>query len=228
MELTFEKFSKDSGMTEEYIWRNYFRKNHFFFKEKDEDRAVNDLLSIFNAILKLSNVMGFQAMSLRDLSKEANLSMKDLTNYVPSKDELLKIIYIHALNLIADIMKSNINDEVSPKQRMARAIKLHLYISEMMPQWFSFLYMEARNLKGEDRRVAMETELFTEKLFAEILADGIKAGVYADRNFFMTASVIKAMLQDWYLKKWKYNKRKISVDQYASFIIEFIESYLKI
>jgi hypothetical protein len=74
----------------------------------------------------------------------------------------------------------------------------------------------------------METELFTEKLFTDILADGIKTRVYAERNIPLTASVIKAMVQDWYLKKWKYAKRKITVDQYALFVIEFIESFLKI
>jgi hypothetical protein len=33
------------------------------------------------------------------------------------------------------------------------------------------------------------------------------------------------MLQDWYLKRWKYAKRNISVDQYATFILEFVEAF---
>ena len=228
MELTFENFRKNSNITMEYIWTNYFKKNHIFFKIKDEDIAVKNLITIFNATLKLSNELGFQSMTLRNLSKETNLSMSTLNNYVPSKDELFKIIYIHGLNLIADIMINSIKDETSPRQRMEKAIKIHLYISEIIPQWFSFLYMEAKNLKPEDRKVPMETELFTEKIFTDILSDGIKAKVYAERNITLTSSVIKAMLQDWYLKRWKYKKRKISVDQYALFIIEFLESYLKI
>ena len=42
----------------------------------------------------------------------------------------------------------------------------------------------------------------------------------------LTASVIKAMLQDWYLKRSKYAGRKISVDQYARFILKFVESFI--
>ena len=228
MELTFEQFKKESNTTEEYIWTNFFKKNKIFFKVKNEKLAVKNLISIFNATIRLSNDIGFQSMTLRDLSTECNLSMGALYNYFPSKDELFKIIHIHGLNLITEIMNNNIKDEKSPERRMEIAIKIHLYLSEIMPQWFYFLYMEAKNLKREDRKIPIATELFTEKLFIDILSDGIKAGIYSEVNVLITASIIKAMLQDWYLKKWKYTKRKITVDQYASVVIEFIESYIKI
>jgi hypothetical protein len=34
------------------------------------------------------------------------------------------------------------------------------------------------------------------------------------------------MLQDWYLKRSKYAGRKISVDEYARFILKFVESFI--
>jgi len=34
------------------------------------------------------------------------------------------------------------------------------------------------------------------------------------------------MVQDWYLKRSKYAGRKISVDQYARFILQFVESFI--
>ena len=228
MEWTFENFRKDPSITVEYIWTNYYRKNRIFFKVKTESKAVKNLISIFIATLKLSNEMGFQSMTLRNLSKETGLSMGALYNYFPSKDELFKIIHINGFNLIINTIKNYVDDKLSPEQKMRIVIKIHIYLSEIMPQWFYFLYMETKNLKREDRKIPMETELFTEKLFVDIISDGIKAGVYADRNIIMTASMIKAMLQDRYLKRWKYTKRKISADQYAEFLIEFIESYLKI
>jgi hypothetical protein len=42
----------------------------------------------------------------------------------------------------------------------------------------------------------------------------------------LTASVIKAMLQDWYLKRSKYRKRNISVDHYSEFVLQFIEAFI--
>jgi hypothetical protein len=43
----------------------------------------------------------------------------------------------------------------------------------------------------------------------------------------MTSALLKAMLQDWYLKTWKYQGRKLSVEDYARFVIEMIEYFLK-
>ncbi|MCL1864603.1 MAG: TetR/AcrR family transcriptional regulator [Spirochaetes bacterium] len=228
MELTFEQFSKDPNITMEYIWGNYFKKNRIFFKIKNESVAVKNLISIFNATLKLSNEIGFQAMTLRNLSKETDLSMGALYNYFPSKEELFKIIHINGFNLITNIINNYIKTETPPEQKMKTAIKIHIYLSEVEPLWFYFLYMETKNLKREDRKLSIGSELFTEKLFTDIISDGIQTGIYAERNILLTASMIKAMLQDWYLKRWKYTKRKISADEYASFIIEFIESYIKI
>ncbi|OQC20886.1 MAG: hypothetical protein BWX71_02522 [Deltaproteobacteria bacterium ADurb.Bin072] len=34
------------------------------------------------------------------------------------------------------------------------------------------------------------------------------------------------MLQDWYLKRWKYARRKTSVEKYADFLVELVELYL--
>jgi hypothetical protein len=42
-------------------------------------------------------------------------------------------------------------------------------------------------------------------------------------NSLLAASLIKAMLQDWYLKRPKYAQRQISVDHYAQFMIGLLE-----
>jgi len=41
----------------------------------------------------------------------------------------------------------------------------------------------------------------------------------------LVASVIKAMVQDWYVKRWKYAKRNVTVDQYAKLVVEFVEAF---
>ena len=46
-------------------------------------------------------------------------------------------------------------------------------------------------------------------------------------NTILTTSIIKAMLQDWYIKKYKYSKRKIHVEEYAQFLIDHILKTIK-
>ncbi len=227
MELTFSKFSKETTISVDDICRDFYLGNREIIKIKKEAVAVKNLVTILNTTLRLSNEIGFQSMTLRDLSRESELSMGALYNYFSSKDELFKIIHLNGMTLITNILIKQIEDEKDPDSKMKKAIRIHIYLSEMMPQWFYFLYMETKNLKKEDRKIPMESELFTEKIFIDIIKEGIKSGIYLPKDPLLTASMIKAMLQDWYLKRWKYTKRNVTVDQYAAFIIEFIESYIK-
>jgi hypothetical protein len=86
--------------------------------------------------------------------------------------------------------------------------------------------METKNLGREDHRKAIEAELFTEKLFIDIIHEGQKKGAFREVDTGLLGPVIKAMLQDWYLKRWKYAGRKVSVERYAAFVVEFVEMYL--
>ena len=42
----------------------------------------------------------------------------------------------------------------------------------------------------------------------------------------LVAALIKAVLQDWYLKRWKYERKGVSVEAYARFVVEFVLSRL--
>jgi AcrR family transcriptional regulator len=224
MELSFEKFSREFDITVEDICREYYLKNRETINIKKEAVAIKNLVTILNTTLKLSNDKGFQAMTLRDLSRESGLSMGALYTYFTSKDELFRIIHNHGMNMINMALVNRIREETDPAVKLRKAISIHLYLSELMHQWFYFLYMETRNLQKEERKLSIESELFTEQIFIDILKQGIKNGIYSIENVTLTSAIIKALLQDWYLKRWKYSKRKTSIDQYASFIIAFIES----
>lgn len=58
-----------------------------------------------------------------------------------------------------------------------------------------------------------------------LLEEGQKKGTFTQKDPRLGASVIKAMLQDWYLKRGKYAKRGTHVDEYAGFVISFISAF---
>jgi hypothetical protein len=75
--------------------------------------------------------------------------------------------------------------------------------------------------------LAIENELRTEGLIVSCLTAGQAAGVFRTVDPIMTASLIKPLLQDWYLKRWKYSRRHIGPDDYAEWVIGFVESFLE-
>ncbi|MBA4369411.1 MAG: TetR/AcrR family transcriptional regulator [Desulfobacterium sp.] len=211
----------------EDICRNIFKANSQSIKIKKEGLAVKNLVNIYNATLKLSSEKGFSAMSLRDLCRETGLSMGALYSYFSTKEDLLNIIQEQGQQFIAGIMNQYINAVDSVEEKLRIAIRIHLYLSEIMPQWFIFFFMEARYMVKAEQKKAIASELATEQIFINILEMGNQQKIFSIDDVTMTASVMKPILQDWYLKRWKYTRRKISVDDYADFIIQFIEKTLR-
>ncbi len=224
--MKFSDFKKLVAISREEICREIFRENRARIKVKKEKVAVKNLVKIFDATLSISNRKGFHAMSLRDLSGETGLSMGALYSYFGSKDELLDIIQSQGRRLASRVLSEQLAGITGARERLRRALYSHLYLSEALHPWFYFSYMETKNLNREQQRNAIENELYTESMFSDILAEGRASGVFDVKDTLLAAAAIKALLQDWYLKRWKYSGRKTSIEEYAGFIIDFIEAFV--
>ena len=224
--MTYADFQKQIKISIQDIYREIFAKNRRSIRVKKENTVVKNLERIFRATLKISNKKGFQAMSMRDLGRETKLSMGALYSYFNGKEDLLAMLQQQRRAITRRILEACIEKESDPAAKLQAAILTHLYLSEAMQPWFYFSYMEAKNLSRTEQDLAVASELYTENLLANILRQGQSQGCFSTPEPQLTASVIKAMLQDWYLKRRKYRNRKISVDQYADFILQFVEAFI--
>jgi AcrR family transcriptional regulator len=223
--LRFETFKGLVSLSMEDLCHELFLDNRESIKIKKEGVAVKNLVKILDAALTLSNEKGFASMSLRDLSTKAGLSMGALYTYFSSKEELLQMIQRQSA-VVVQVLLEQIEGIEDPLSKLKRVIQSHLFLSEVMQPWFYFAYMETKNLAKQEHKKAIEAELATEKLLIDIMKEGRDKGVFKAVNMELTGSVIKAMLQDWYLKRWKYARRNVSVEKYAAFIVDFVETYL--
>jgi AcrR family transcriptional regulator len=223
--LRFETFKGLVSLSMEDLCRELFLGNRESIKIKKEGVAVKNLVKIFDAALTISNEKGFAAMSLRDLSAKAGLSMGALYTYFTSKEELLQMIQ-RQISVVIQVLLDQIEGIEDPRAKLKRVIQSHLFLSEVMQPWFYFAYMETKNLARQEHKKAIEAELATEKLLIDIMKEGHDKGAFRDVQTELLGAVIKAMLQDWYLKRWKYARRKVSVEKYAAFVLELVETYL--
>lgn len=224
--ITFEDFKKETMLSAEDICRAFYKKNRASVKIKKEEVFIKNLVLILNTTLRLSNKTGFQSMSLRDLSRESGMSMGSLYAYFAGKEDLLAIIHSYGMDLVRDILEKRISKANGTREKLKMAVRIHLYLSELMPEWFYFFFMETKNLRPEDRKIPIKSELMTEKIIQDILDEGMSAKIFKLEDSALTASIVKSLMQDWYLKRWKYSKRNISVDRYADIILDVIEAYI--
>lgn len=226
-DLRFKTFKNLVSLSIEDLCRELFLGNRHTIKIKKEKVAVRNLVKIFDAALTLSNQKGFKAMSLRDLSAEAGLSMGALYTYFKSKDEMLHMILRQGRWVVKRVLLGQVEEAEDPRTQLGKVIQAHLYLSEVMQPWFYFSYMETKNLPKEEQKKAVQAELFTEKILIDILRKGRRKGIFKPIRTELAGAVIKAMLQDWYLKRWKYAARKITVETYAAFVTDFVSTYLE-
>ena len=222
----YEVFRGELNMSKEDVVREVFRQNKERISIKKEATAVKNLTRIIESTLRLANSKGFHAMTLRDLCADSGLSMGGLYAYIRNKDDLIHLIQSHGFIITRRTVLHYTGEVGDVRDRLFAAIKAHLYLSELMRAWFYFSYMEAKSLLAEEKHDAIAIELEIEQIFLGFIEDGIEAGVYRSRNARLVASMIKALLQDWYLKRRKYRDQNVAVDDYAAFMRDVIESYL--
>jgi TetR/AcrR family transcriptional regulator, cholesterol catabolism regulator len=227
--MTYAEFCQQVNISKMQIYQESFAAQKSVGREtrriKKEKTAVKNLDTIFGAVLKISNKKGFKSMSMRDLSQECGLSMGALYNYFSSKDELLEMLQHQRRSITGKILEEQIASESSASGKLKAAIFTHLYLSEAMQPWFYFSFMETKNLSQTEKQKAVESELGSEKMICDILILGQEQNVFHLHDPQLGASIIKAMLQDWYLKRGKYAGKNISIDQYAEYLLKFIEAF---
>lgn len=186
--------------------------------------AIANLVRIIEATLKLSNKKGFHATSLRDLAKVSGISMGGLYAYFANKTMLLSMILGEVTETVIAVLKSPPDDVVSdPRIHLRWIIDTHIRVSEKMEPWFVFAFMEAKSFPSKERKVAVDAEATTEKIIADVIENGVAEGVFTVGEVGLTASLIKPLLQDWYVKRAKYRKRGTTVDDYIKAVTALVE-----
>ena len=225
-DISFAQFRRETNLTISETCRQIFVQNRDSVKIQKEEIAVRNLVKIVEATLTLCNRMGFAAMSLRDLGRETGLSMGALYSYFSSKDDLLRLIQRQGRAVILRILQTHLEGHDDPRVRLRRVVQAHLYCSEIMQPWFYLAYMETRSFPRDEFEKSLEAELYTEKIIIDIIIEGQSRGFFRRINADLAGAAAKSLLQDWYMKKWKYSGRKVTVEEYCEFVIEFLESFL--
>ena len=219
-------FMPDNYTTEQLCQRMLERHRDVIRVQKPH-LAVRKLMKIVTAALDLSNRLGFHAMSLRDLSRDSGVSMGGLYSYFDSKTTLLSMILTEVgASATEALTQAPAEICADPRRHLDWLIDTHIRLTEAMQPWFVFAFMEAKAFPQPARRMATDSEEATEKIFADVLANGARLGVFQSRSPELTAALIKPLLQDWYVKRAKYRRRGVSVGDYVAAVSSFVAAAL--
>ncbi|MCX7554741.1 TetR/AcrR family transcriptional regulator [Marinicella sp. S1101] len=214
--LSYETFNQDFNTLIGDEWSCLFDLNHQKLNLKNRNIATKKFKLIIETVFKLSNEKGFQAMTMRDLSQESGISMGGLYKYFSNKTQIVEMIHAAMVHMAATCLHLNDEHSEDPIFELNELLARHIYISERLKKWFYFVFMEAKCLE----RPLVETIIASEQAMEDaILKRIVKA---KQQNFCQctnpdfVAAMLKVMLQEWYLKSWKYIQKDINADQYVA------------
>ena len=219
-QIRYADFLKIIEASKSQIFKRLFARFSEHFSIKKAHIAEKNLAKIFTATFRLANEVGFQSMSLRALAKETGMSMGGLYAYIQSKEQLAHLIYAYLNDYCLWAFQLLEDETQDAKSRLQKFIAIHIYLSELLQPWFYFAYMETKNLSRQQVKIAVQSELSSEQKILDILKQGVSEGVFHSHKINLIASLLKAMLQDWYLKRRKYQNQQINVDTFAEDIFE--------
>lgn len=219
-DISADAFRRSWVLEGEALWRRVFDIHQNKMQIKNPQIALGNLEKIFNCTFRLANCKGFQAMSLRDLSRETGISMGGLYAYIGSKDDLAAAIEEVLRSTIDAVMSDQAVQDLPPVKRLQAILFGDLYMNDIMHSWYYFCYLEAKGLSREQREAAMQMELKFDERLLETFEAGVAAGVFKADNLPLVAANTTAMLQQWYLKRWKYSRMGVRIEGYAQFVFD--------
>lgn len=219
----FAQFKRVNPIPPDTLWELVYLRNADAIKVKRVPAALGNLRSIFEATFRLANHVGFGAMTLRDLSQAAGLSMGGLYGYLQSKDALAAMVEDLIRHIGQEIPTWFDRDALSPRERIDGSLRAHVFMSELLQPWFYFVFMESRVLGTEQRKVARGADLDFQAAMARQIS---RLRDVQPHEAFLLSSHLQSMVQDWYVKRWKYKAEKITVDEFANSISGLLAAQL--
>ncbi len=226
--LTYETFKQEFKTLIGDEWTCLFDLNHQKLNLKNRNIATKKFKTIIECVFKLSHRTGFQAMTLRDLSQESGISMGGLYKYFTQKSQIAEMVHSAMVHMAQTCLKISEQTENDPIFELNELLARHVYLSQRLKKWFYFVFMEAKSLEKPLIETIIASEQNMENAIYQHIIHANKKGMCTCTNPEFVAPMLKVMLQEWYLKSWKYQQKNINADQYVANLLLSVYQLLEV
>jgi AcrR family transcriptional regulator len=200
---SYSSFLKTFPLQGSQLYRVLFDRHSATIQTQKARFATANLQKIFEATFEISATSGFDRMSLRDLSRATGMSMGAIYSCITKKEDIAV--------MVADIVRqsSGLTHQYAKQgesvlERIKQSIRFHLYASTLLQPWYFFLFFETRSLPEPQQTESKNIELGGIEAFESQINAGIETGELRCSDPKMVANTAVVLLEDWYLKPWKY------------------------
>ena len=192
---------------------------------KSQDKSLRKQL-IIDAAVKVFHQKGYRAATLDDVAHELGLTRPALYHYVSSKENLLSLIYIQALESFFATIYEITGMDLSPPDKLRLFVRRHLHtiVIENLAM-FTVFFSEENQLPEKDfQKIRKEKRKFT-KVVEDIILEGIAQGYFRDVNAKLQSNAIIGMC-NWLFRWYKPDQSSFTPDEITEQFIDLLENGL--
>jgi len=189
---------------------------------KGLDKSVR-LKKIIKTATELFHRKGYRSTTLEDVATELGITKAALYHYVSSKENLLSIIYIQALENIFRNVDKILGMDLPPDEKLKMIIRNHIkeIIIPSLPMYAVFFSEENQLPESDFKKIQEEKKKYT-KILEQIIGEGISQGLFRATDARLLAFAIIGMC-NWVYKWYKVGNSNYSPDQIVEHFMTLLE-----
>jgi AcrR family transcriptional regulator len=177
---------------------------------------------IIDGALRAFTAKGFHKATVREIAREAGLTMGSLYNYIRSKEDIIFIVYDYITGVLRDEMRAAIEGIEDPKQRLKAAVWQNLKAVDEYQDIIMFLYKESSSLDRESLHSVLARETEYIELFENLLRGYFKGREINETRVRIAADLMSYIPVIVTFRRWSLKHRFESMEIVMNNILDFV------
>lgn len=192
---------------------------------EDPELIRKNHAKIIEAGTKLFTKKGYHNTTMREIARESTIGLGSIYQYVKNKEEILFLILEYILRQYEYRLSRSIKPEADIENKLYKSIEAYYLIVNKEYKKVVLAYAETNSLSSFYRNYIKELELKTNKIFEDILEEGVEKKIFKPIDVSLVSYNIIMFGHMWALKRWYFIK-KMTIEDYIHKQIDFIRKMI--